>query len=55
MPLYLLTQHTLACLTHQGAEVLAQQMQSGGVAKAERVPVNMPEGKMFADKIALHL
>jgi hypothetical protein len=48
MPLYL-TQHTLACLTRQGAETLAQRMQSGGSAKAERVLVNMLEGKMFAE------
>ena len=48
MPLYL-TQHTLACLTRQGAEVLVQRMQTGGSAKAERVLVNMLEGKMFAE------
>lgn len=45
MPSYL-TQHTLACLTRQGAEALAQRMQSGGAA---RVLVNMIEGKMFAE------
>lgn len=48
MPRYL-TQHTLACLTRQGAEALAQRMQSGGTARAERVLVNMVEGKMFAE------
>lgn len=48
MPLYL-TQHTLACLTRQGAEALAQRMQTGGSARAERVLVNMLEGKMFAE------
>src|SRR5215472_16152102 len=48
MPRYL-TQHTLACLTRQGAEVLAQRMQSGGTARAERVLVNMLEGKMFVE------
>jgi hypothetical protein len=48
MPRYL-TQHTLACLTRQGAENLAQRMQSGGTARAERVLVNMLEGKMFAE------
>ena len=48
MPRYL-TQHTLACLTRQGAEVLAHRMQSGGTAHAERVLVNMLEGKMFAE------
>jgi hypothetical protein len=48
MPRYL-TQHTLACLTRQGAENLAQRMQSGGAARAERVLVNMLEGKMFVE------
>jgi hypothetical protein len=45
MPRYL-SQHTLACLTRQGAEALAQRMQAGG---AERVLVNMLEGKMFVE------
>jgi hypothetical protein len=48
MPRYL-TQHTLACLTRQGAEVLAQRMQAGGTARAGRVLVNMLEGKMFVE------
>jgi hypothetical protein len=48
MPRYL-SQHTLACLTRQGAEALAERMQSGGAARAERVLVNMLEGKMFAE------
>jgi hypothetical protein len=48
MPRYL-TQHSLACLTRQGAEVLAHRMQCGGTARAERVLVNMLEGKMFAE------
>jgi len=48
MPRYL-TQHTLACLTRQGAEALAQRMQAGGTARAERVLANMLEGKMFVD------
>jgi hypothetical protein len=48
MPRYL-TQHTLACLTRQGAETLARRMQSGGSARAERVLVNMVEGKMFVE------
>ena len=48
MPRYL-TQHTLACLTRQGAEALAQRMQTGGAARAERVLVNMLEGKMFVE------
>lgn len=48
MPRYL-TQHTLACLTRQGAESLVQRMQNGGTAHAERVLVNMLEGKMFVE------
>jgi len=48
MPLYL-SQHTLACLTRQGAEALMRRMQAGQAAKAERVLVNMLEGKMFAE------
>jgi len=44
-----LTQHTLACLTRQGAEALAQRLQAGGSARAERVLVNMLEGKMFVE------
>ena len=48
MPRYL-TQHTLACLTRQGAEALAQRMRAGGPARAERVLVNMLEGKMFVE------
>jgi hypothetical protein len=48
MPRYL-TQHTLACLTRQGAESLAQRMQCGGTARADRVLVNMVDGKMFAE------
>jgi len=48
MPRYL-SQHTLACLTRQGAETLAQRLQSGSEARAERVLVNMLEGKMFVE------
>jgi hypothetical protein len=48
MPRYL-TQHSLACLTRQGAEALAQHMQSGVGPRAERVLVNMMEGKMIAE------
>jgi hypothetical protein len=44
-----LTQHTLACLTRQGAETLAARMQGGGAVHARRVLVNMLEGKMFAE------
>jgi hypothetical protein len=48
MPRYL-TQHTLACLTRQGAETLAQRMLSGSTARGTRVLVNMLEGKMFVE------
>ena len=48
MPRYL-TQHTLACLTRQGAEALAKRMQAGRTARAERVLLNMLEGKMFVE------
>lgn len=48
MPRYL-SQHTLACLTRQGAEALIQRMQSSGTTRAGRVLVNMLEGKMFAE------
>jgi hypothetical protein len=44
-----LTQHSLACLTRQGAEALAQRMLGSGTVKAERVLVNMQEGKLFAE------
>jgi len=48
MPRYL-TQHSLACLTRQGAEALARRISEGGHIRAERVLVNMAEGKMIAE------
>jgi hypothetical protein len=48
MPRYL-TQHSLACLTRQGAEALALRMQHGDQARADRVMVNLQEGRMFAE------
>jgi hypothetical protein len=48
MPRYL-TQHSLACLTRQGAEALARRMLAGEKARAERVLLNMTEGKMVAE------
>jgi hypothetical protein len=48
MPRYL-TQHTLSCLTRQGAESLAERMQRSATARAARVLVNMLEGKMFVE------
>lgn len=49
MPRYI-SQHTLACLTRQGAEELARRLVAvrGGVA-ARRVLVNMQEGKMLVE------
>jgi hypothetical protein len=44
-----LTQHSLACLTRQGAESLALRMQEGRQARAVRVLLNMTEGKMVAE------
>lgn len=41
-----LSQHTLACLTRQGAEQLARQLQAAG---ARRVLVNMVDGKMLVE------
>ncbi len=38
-----------ASMPRQGAEALAQRMQAGGLAHAERVLVNMLEGKMFVE------
>jgi hypothetical protein len=48
MPRYL-TEHSLACLTRQGAEALARRMCEGRPAHAQRVLVNMTEGKMVAE------
>jgi hypothetical protein len=48
MPRYL-TQHSLACLTRQGAEALARRMQTGPEVRAQRVFVNTTEGKMVAE------
>jgi hypothetical protein len=48
MPRYL-TQHTLACLTRQGAEQLAARMASARGLTARRVLVNILEGKMLVE------
>ena len=45
MPRYL-TQHSLACLTRQGAEALAKRMHGGGAAS---ILANLAEGKMIAE------
>jgi hypothetical protein len=48
MPRYL-SQHTLACLTRQGAEELTKRILEAKSVSARRVMVNMQEGKMLAE------
>ena len=48
MPRYL-SQHTLACLTRQGAEELARRVHAAKEVTALRVLVNMQEGKMLLE------
>jgi hypothetical protein len=48
MPRYL-SQHTLACLTRQGAEELARRLHAAKEVTARRVLVNMQEGKMLVE------
>jgi hypothetical protein len=48
MPRYL-SQHTLACLTRQGAEELCKKILSAKTVSGRRVLVNMQEGKMVAE------
>lgn len=48
MPRYI-SQHTLACLTRQGAEALATRLHAAKDVKARRVLVNMQEGKMLVE------
>ncbi len=48
MPRYI-SQHTLACLTRQGAEELARRLHAGTPVAARRVLVNMQEGKMLVE------
>ena len=48
MPRYI-SQHTLACLTRQGAEELSNRIMSAKSVTARRVLVNMQEGKMLAE------
>jgi len=48
MPRYL-TQHTLACLTRQGAEELSRKILGAKTVTGRRVLVNMQEGKMLAE------
>jgi hypothetical protein len=44
-----LTQHTMSCLTRQGAEGLAKRLQSDNAIRAGRILVNMLEGKMVVE------
>jgi hypothetical protein len=48
MPRYI-SQHTLACLTRQGAEELSKRLGKAGPVSARRVLVNMQEGKMLVE------
>lgn len=48
MPRYI-SQHTLACLTRQGAEELLRRLQAAKGVAARRVLVNMQEGKMLVE------
>ena len=48
MPRYI-SQHTLACLTRQGAEELTRRVQAAKEVTARRVVVNMQEGKMLVE------
>ena len=44
-----ISQHTLACLTRQGAEELTARLYGGGEIAARRVLVNMHQGKMLVE------
>lgn len=44
-----LSQHTLACLTRQGANELARRLFAAQPITARRVLVNMQEGKMLVE------
>ena len=48
MPRYL-SQHTLACLTRQGAAELVRQVHAATEFKTVRVLLNMQEGKMLIE------
>jgi hypothetical protein len=48
MPHYL-SQHTLACLTRQGAAELVRQVHAATPITAKRVLLNMQEGKMLIE------
>ena len=44
-----LSQHSLACLTRQGAQELSKRLHGGSGVTARRVLVNMHEGKMLVE------
>lgn len=44
-----ISQHTLACLTRQGAEELGKRLAAATAVTAKRVLVNMQEGKMMVE------
>jgi len=48
-----ISQHTLACLTRQGAEELTKRLHCATGVNARRVLVNMQEGKMLVEFDAL--
>jgi hypothetical protein len=48
MPRYI-SQHTLACLTRQGAEELSKRLHAAKEVETRRVLFNMQEGKMLAE------
>jgi hypothetical protein len=48
MPRYL-SQHTLACLTRQGAEELMRRLRAADAVATRRVLVNLQEGKMLVE------
>ena len=48
MPRYL-SQHTLSCLTRQGAEELARRIMTAKPVAGRRVTFNMQEGKMLVE------
>lgn len=44
-----ISQHTLACLTRQGAEQLTERLRAAQEVTTRRVLVNMQEGKMLVE------
>jgi len=48
MPRYL-SQHTMACMTRQGADQISKRLHGPGAVSARRVLVNLHEGKMLVE------